>query len=307
VSEPAADTETRGVFDPHVIAKIDRLQLRARSVVEGFMLGVHRSPYHGVSTDFAEHRHYVQGDDLRHLDWKVYARSDRFYVKRYEQDTNLEAHFLVDASRSMFFRSDETAMSKFDYAATLTASLAYLLQKQRDAAGLTLFDSTLRTTLPPRANRAHFRLLCETLEAATPGADTALGPVVRKLGLAVKRRGLVVIASDFLGETDDLGEALALHAVEGNEVVLFRVEDPEERTFPWRGPSVLVGSEGEGRLLCDPRDLRYEYLAGRERHLVRLLDACRRHGFMLEEAPTDAPLDNLLSAFLNMRATLFRR
>ena len=295
------------VFDPHIIARIDRLELRARSIVEGFILGIHRSPYHGISTDFAEHRHYVQGDDTRHLDWKVYARSDRFYVKQYEQDTNLEARFLVDCSRSMFFKSADVAMSKFEYAATLVASLAYLLQKQRDAVGLTLFDNALRTTLPPRATFAHFRHMTDALEAATPGADTALGSALKKLGLALRRRGLVVVVSDFLDELDDFGEGLALHGVEGNEVILFRIEDPEEKAFPYRGTTLFLGMENEGRMVCDARDLRREYLAERERHIARLYDACRRHGFMMEEALTDGPLDGMLSGFLNMRAALFRR
>lgn len=295
------------VFDPHVIARIDRLELRARTIVEGFMLGIHRSPYHGISTDFAEHRHYVQGDDTRHLDWKVYARSDRYYVKKYEQDTNLEARFLVDASRSMFFRSADAAMSKFEYAATLAASLAYLLQKQRDAVGLTLFDAELRTTLPPRATLAHFRHMTETLEAATPGPDTAVGNVLKKLGLTMRRRGLVVVVSDFIDPLDDFGEGLALHGVEGNEVILFRVEDPEEKEFPYRGATVFLGMENEGRLVCNPLDLRRDYLAERERHVRQLYDGCRRHGFMMEEAMTDAPLDAMLSGFLNMRSALFRR
>ena len=295
------------VFDPHIIARIDRLELRARTIVEGFMLGIHRSPYHGISTDFAEHRHYVQGDDTRHLDWKVYARSDRFYVKKYEQDTNLEARFLVDCSRSMFFKSADAAMSKFEYAATLVASLAYLLQKQRDAVGLTLFDNALRTTLPPRATFAHFRHMTDTLENATPGGDTALGNALKKLGMALRRRGLVIVVSDFLDELDDFGHGLALHAVEGNEVILFRVEDPEEKEFPYRGSTLFLGMENEGRMLCDPLDLRREYLVERERHIARLYDACRRHGFMMEEALTDQPLDGMLSGFLNMRAALFRR
>src|SRR5262249_6251403 len=171
---------------------------------------IHRSPYRGISTDFAEHRLYAQGDDTRHLDWKIYARVDRFYVKKYEQDTNLEARFLVDCSRSMSFRSDEAALSKFEYAATLTASLAYLLHRQRDAVGLTLFDSDLRTTLPPRATYANFRHLAETLEKAAPGEDTGLGSALYKVGLQGQRRGLVVVVSDFVDDLDRLGEALGL-------------------------------------------------------------------------------------------------
>jgi uncharacterized protein (DUF58 family) len=294
-------------FDPRVIARIEHLELRARQVVEGFLVGVHRSPYRGISTDFAEHRLYAQGDDTRHLDWKIYARVDRFYVKKYEQDTNLEARFLVDCSRSMFFRGDGAALSKFEYAATLTASLAYLLHRQRDAVGLTLFDSDLRATLPPRATYANFLHLAETLEKAAPGDDTGLGGALRKVGLQGQRRGLVVVVSDFVDDLGRLGEALSLHAGKGNEVLLFRVEDPEERSFPYQGPTVLLGMEKEGKLLCDPRDLRTSYLAARQRHVAALAESCRQHGCLIEEAPTDAPLDTLLAGFLDMRLALFRR
>jgi len=295
------------IFDPHVIARIEQLELRARRLVEGFLIGIHRSPYHGISTDFAEHRHYVQGDDTRHLDWKIYARSDRFYVKKYEQDTNLEATFLVDCSRSMFFASDDAPTTKYEYAATLVASLAYLLHRQRDAVGLTLFDDRIRQALPPRASLAHYRHLVETLETATPGEDTALGGALRKLGLQLARRGLVIVVSDFLDEINPLAEALSLHDCEGNEVILFRVEDPAERTFPFGGPSVLLGLEREAKITCDPRDLRQDYLAQRARHVAELHEACRKHSFLLEEAPTDSPAEDVLQGFLNLRGELFRR
>jgi uncharacterized protein (DUF58 family) len=295
------------VFDPHVIARIERLELRARQVAEGFQIGAHRSPYRGISTDFAEHRLYAQGDDTRHLDWKIYARADRFYVKKYEQDTNLEVRFLVDGSRSMFFRSDAAALTKFDYAATLTASLAYLMYKQRDSVGLTLFDNDLREALPPRATYANFRHLTETLEKAVPGADTSLAGALKKIGLQIRRRGLVVVVSDFVDDLGRLGDALALHSEEGSEVILFRIEDPAERTFPYVGRAAFLGMESEGKLLGDARDLRSAYLAARQRHIDGLGDTCRQHGFMIEEAPTDAPLDALLAGFLDLRQNLFRR
>lgn len=295
------------IFDPHVIGRIERLELRARRLVEGFMIGIHRSPYHGISTDFAEHRHYVQGDDTRHLDWKIYARSDRFYVKKYEQDTNLEARFLLDCSNSMFFKSEDAPMSKFEYASTLVASLAYLLHRQRDAVGLTLFDSDIRETVQPRASFAHFRHMMDLLEEATPGDDTGIAGVLKKLGMQIRRRGLVIVVSDFVDDLDEFGQGLGLHDVEGNEVILFRIEDPIEETFPYRGATIFLGMEKEGKLVCNPLDLRMHYLAEREQHIHKLHDACRQHGYMMEETLTDAPLDSMLSGFLNMRSELFRR
>jgi uncharacterized protein (DUF58 family) len=207
----------------------------------------------------------------------------------------------------MFFKGEAAAMSKFDYAATLVASLAWLLHKQRDAVGLTLFDSELRLQLPPRASYSHFRQVVEAMEKATPGADTGLGQVLKKVGMQIRRRGLVVVVSDFVANLAGFGEALGLHDGEGNEVVLFRIEDPDERLFPYRGAALLRGMENEGELLCDPRDLRNSYLAARERHVQALYQSCRRHGFMVEDVPTDAPLDGMLSGFLNLRSALFRR
>ena len=290
------------IFDPRVIASIDRLELRARRLVEGFMVGIHRSPYRGVSTDFAEHRLYSQGDDLRHLDWKVYARSDHFYVKRYEQETNLEARFLVDCSRSMFFRGGDAALTKFDYAATLAASLAYLLLRQNDAIGLNLFDHDIRGALPPRATQAHFRHFTDMLQAATPGEDTGLGQALRKTAIQIKRAGLVIVISDFLDHMSPFSEGLSLLDFEGNEVILFRIEDPWEQTFPFRGRTLFLGMEGEGKLLCDPLDLRTHYLRERERNITELYDICRRHGFFMEQTLTTDALDGVLSGFLNARA-----
>lgn len=290
------------VFDPKVIGTLERLELRARRLVEGFMIGIHRSPYRGISTDFVDHRPYVQGDDLRHLDWKVYARSDRFYVKRYEQETNMEVRFLVDASKSMFYKSDEAPMTKYEYAATLAASLAYLVFKQNDAIGLNVFDGDLRTTLPPRATFAQFKQLTNTLEKSGPGGDTGLGTALRKTGFQIKRRSMIIVVSDFLDDLSTFGEGLSLLSFRGNEVILFRIEDPWEREFPYRGRTIFLGMENDGRLMCDPLDLRIHYLRERERHISELFDMCRRHSFFMEQTLTTDPLDGMFSAFLNTRA-----
>ena len=213
-------------FDPQVFAAVERLELRARRLVEGFMLGAHRSPFRGVSTDFAEHRLYVQGDDTRHLDWKVYARTDHFYVKRYEQDTNMEVRFLIDGSRSMFFRSDEAPLTKFAYGATLAATLAYLLLGQGDAIGMNLFDRKVRLTFPPRSTMAHFRRIVEALEKAAPGPDTGLAESLRETAMQIKRAGMVIVVSDILAPLDAFAESLGLLNFKGDEVLLFRIGLP---------------------------------------------------------------------------------
>ena len=295
------------VFDPKVVGRIERLDLKARRLVEGFMLGIHRSPYRGVSTDFAEHRHYVQGDDTRHIDWKIYARSDRYYVKKYEQETNMEVRFLLDCSKSMFFRGAEDRPTKFEYGATLVASLAYLLMGQHDSFGLLLFDREVKSALPPRSTYAHFKVMTDMLEKAAPGADTGLGNVIKKMGAQIRRRGMLVLVSDFVDEMKPLAEGLGLLHGKGCDVILFHVEDPWERDFPFSGQTIFRGVEGEGKLNCDPRDLRGHYLKERKRHLDELYGACRQHGYFLEETPTSEPLDNILWSFLNLREATKRR
>lgn len=297
-----------GLFNPQIIGRIERLELKARRLVEGFMTGIHKSPYRGVSTDFAEHRHYVQGDDTRHLDWKIFARCDKFYVKKYESETNLEARFVLDTSRSMFFSSDPQFPSKFEYASLLVASLAYLVFNQHDAIGLNLFDRDVRTTFPPRASYSQYKLITDTLEKTEPGTDdTDLGNVLKKLSLQVKRRGMVVIISDFLDDVETFAEGLSLLAYRGNDVLLFRIEDPTEKDFSFTGQTVFLGMEGEGNVICDPRDLRLHYLDERERHVSELYGACRRNGFLMEEAATNAPLEDMLAGFLNFRTATGRR
>ncbi len=291
-----------GVFDPKAIASIDHLDIKAQRLMEGFMLGNHRSPFRGVSTDFAEHRHYVPGDDTRHLDWKVYARADRFFVKKYEQDTNLKAWMLLDCSNSMFFKSEGALMSKYEYAATLLASISYKFYKQQDAIGLMLFDKDVVSMVPPKASFSQFKLMTDTMEKAKPGKDTALGEVIKKLGMQIKQRGMVILASDFLDDIDALSEGLSMLNFEGNEVVLLHIEDPLERSFDFNGQTVFRGLEGEGKLNCNPGDVKAHYLAQREEHIAGLYHACRMQGFFIEQLETSESLESTLPGILNTRS-----
>jgi uncharacterized protein (DUF58 family) len=288
-------------FDPNIIGRIKGLSLRSQHLVESLMVGMHKSRLRGISTEFAQHRQYADGDDTRRLDWKVFARTNRLYLKEYEAETSMPVRFLLDTSRSMFFKSDRAAMSKFDYAATVVATLCYLLMQQKDTFGLALFSQKVLATLPPKGSRSHFRNIVDVLSAASAQGETDLSSAVTSIAAQCKQRGLVVIVSDLLSETDSLALALGQLSFLGQDAILFHVEDPVERDFPFSGPTVFLGPEQEGKLLCEPRDFRNLYLAERGRHLDAIRDACRRFGYDVEAMPTDAHLDAVLSGFLSLR------
>lgn len=294
-------------FDPHVIARVKGLDVRSLRLVESLMAGMHRSRLRGISTDFSQHRPYVPGDDTRHLDWKVFARTDRFYLKEYEAETNMPVRFLLDTSHSMFFQSPEAAMSKYEYAATIVATLAYLLMQQKDTFGLVLFDEKVRALLPAKGSAAHFRGLVRAMSEATAGGKTSIVGALAAIAPQLKHRGLVVVVSDFVADTDRFGEGLGQMSFLGQDVVLFHVEDPAEREFPFAGQTIFLGLEQEGKLVCEPRDLRRAYLAERRRHLDAIQEACLRFGYELEDMPTDARLDVILSGFLSLRQAMRRR
>jgi uncharacterized protein (DUF58 family) len=295
------------VFDPQVIGRVKGLAVRSLRLVENFMVGMHKSRLRGISTEFAQHRQYVSGDDTRHLDWKVFAKTDRFYVKEYEAETNMAVRFLVDTSHSMFYKSEEAAMSKYEYAATVTATVAYLLMQQKDTFGLVLFDEKVRAALPAKGSSGHFRNVADTLSKATPGGKTNISNALLSIAPQIKQKGLVVIVSDLIDETDRLGMGLGQMSFLGQDVIIFHVEDPVERDFPFAGQTIFLGLEQEGKLLCDPRDLRNAYVSERQRHLDSIRELCLRFGYDVEDLPTNARLDEVLSGFLSLRLARRRR
>lgn len=294
-------------FDPEVIGRVKGLALRSLRLVESFMVGMHKSRLRGISTEFAQHRPYVQGDDTRHLDWKVYAKTDRFYVKEYEAETSMFVQFLLDTSKSMFFKSEEAAMSKFEYAATIVATLAYMFMQQKDSFGLMLFDDKIRAALPFKSSSSHFRNLVDVMEKAEPGGKTDISNALLRAAPHLKQRGLVVVVSDMVDETGEMGRGLGQMSFTGQDVIIFHVEDPVERDFPFTGQTIFLGLEEEGKLLCEPRDLRNAYVAERQRHLEFIHDVCLRFGYEMEEMPTDGRLDALLSSFMSLRQERRRR
>lgn len=247
---------TQQLADPKVLASVSRLEFLAQGVVEGVISGLHKSPYHGFSVEFAQHREYTPGDEIRYIDWKVAARSDRLYVKEFEEETNLKAYLLVDTSTSMQYHGAKRAHSKLEYAYIAAAGLAGLLMRQRDAVGLALFDDGLRKYVPPRATASHFTQLLEEMVAADSRPKTELAPTFHQLAEQVKRRSLVVIFSDLFGDIQDVLEGLRHFRYRKHEVLVFHILDEDEVTFPFDDLTRFEGLELEPDVLVDPRGIR---------------------------------------------------
>ena len=290
-------------LDPKTLNKVATLELKARKVVEGMLSGMHKSPYRGFSIEFAEHREYVPGDEIRHLDWKVYGRSDRFFIKQYEEETNLRAMLCVDLSGSMDYRGEDAGMSKRDYACTVAASLAHLLLRQRDAVGLTVFDREVATRLPWSSNPSHLRILCDTLARAATRPATDVGATLHALADELPRRGLIALFSDLLDDPERTLKGLRHLRHRDHDVMLFHVMDRDEVEFPFNALTRFEGLEQSAPLMCDPRALRAAYRAEVDGFRTAVREGCLANGVDYLEMLTDQPLDVALTAYLATRAS----
>jgi uncharacterized protein (DUF58 family) len=287
-------------FDPTSLSKYGHLTLVARNLVEGFLTGVHKSPYKGFSVEFAEHRQYYPGDEIRHIDWRAFGKTDRYYIKEYEEETNLKAHLLVDASGSMAYKGKHP--SKFQYAQYVAASLSYLMLHQRDAVGLSLHDTRVRKLIKPKASSKHLLMVLRALEEAKPEGETSLAPLWHQVAEQVKQRSLIVILSDCFEETAPLLRALQHFRHRRHEVMLFHILAPEEIEFPFKKWTQFRNLEMSGnRLLVDPQRLRREYLQNFERFCKDLRDACGRAQVDYHLMRTDEPVDRALGIYLTRR------
>jgi len=284
-----------------VLARIEGLQLRARRIVEGYVSGVHRSPYHGFSVEFAEHREYTPGDDLRYLDWKVFGRTDKYYLKQYEEETNLICYLLMDTSESMRYKSDPAALSKLEYAQCAGAALAYLVLKQQDSVGLATFDKEIRALVSPGSNPSHMKQLLHVMEESVPERKTAIGPIFHELAKRLKKRGVVIVLSDLFDDVDSMLAGLKHFRHRRHEVVLMHVLDPAELDFPFQETTRFQGLEQLPEVVAEPRALRKAYLEEFGRYVRRLKKGCRMHQIDYIELRTDRPLDLALSSFLGSR------
>lgn len=289
-------------FDPEGLARIGNMELVARQVVEGFLAGKHRSPYHGFSVEYLDHRPYTPGDDLRAFDWKIMARSDKYFVKLFEDETNLRAHILLDCSRSMAYASGQ--ISKLAYGSFLAAALAHLLLRQNDAVGLVLFDSRIRGFMAPHARPTQFRRFLEMLEGIVPAQDTALGPVFHEVAERIRTRGLVIVISDLFDDTARLVDGLHHFRHNNHEVLVFHVMDPAERTFPFGRLTRFKDMEGAGTLVANPQTIRSKYLERISLFEQTLSAECLNRNISYVLADTSQPYDQLLAEYLEKRSRL---
>ena len=294
--------DSRRFLHPETIRRISRLDLRARHIVEGFLAGMHRSPYFGQSVEFVQHRQYTWGDDLRNVDWKVWAKQDRFYVKQYEEETNLRATLLVNVSSSMRYGSQ--AMNKYEYACTVAASLAYLVLRQQDAIGCVSFDESVRLAVPQRTKRNHLDSILQALNVSAPKGKTGIYQIIRTVAESFPRRGMMVLISDLLVDRPELFRGLKLLASRGHDLLIFHVLDDDELDFPFNGPTRFEGLETPLGLACNPRALRDGYLKALGRYLEEVRRGCAAHRADYALIRTSQPLDAALASYLNHRLAM---
>jgi uncharacterized protein (DUF58 family) len=302
----STDSPVTKYLDPKTIEKIKRLDVRARLVVEGFISGQHRSPYNGFAIEFAAHREYASGDDLRHIDWKVWSKTDRLYIKEYEEETNLKCHLIVDCSKSMRY-GETTGWSKFDYAATAAASLGYMLQQQQDSVGMVLFSDKIDKNLKSSSHPSHLKLMLHELEQAEPSNTTDVSDPFFALASQIRKRGIIAIFSDLFLDPDELGKALSQFRLRRHEVIVFHVMHHDELEFPFQDNTLFKGMEVDAELHTEPRSLRRSYLEAVEEYMVKVKKVCAVAGIDHVMLDTSKPLDEVLSSYLNFRAKSRRK
>jgi len=295
-----ADGDTKNYFDPKVLAGISNLYLRARWVVEGIISGIHKSRAKGFSVEFEAHREYSPGDEIRRIDWKALGKFDRYFIKEYEDETNLRAYLCLDASASMDYASD--GVTKFDYGCTLTASLAYLILRQQDAAGLVTFSNRIESFVPPRAKRDYLTQILRALENRGPAGETNVGKILEEVAGQIKRRGLVILVSDLLDEPEPILKALRLFRFKGNDVIVFHLLDPAELELPFEGNILFEDMEAlDLRVVADPRAIRKTYQQVVGEFVSEMRKQCHDSAIDYQLISTATPLDKALASYLSWR------
>ena len=319
-------TDYRRYLEPSVIAKLSNIELKAKFVVQGFMAGLHKSPYHGFSVEFTEHRQYTQGDDLRYLDWKVFARTGRYYIKQFEEETNLKAYIILDISRSMSYKSGNeekreskfnsfrkknvsmkprgNSISKIEYSSYLAASLAYLMMIQRDAVSLITYDTKVRTFLPPRSTQSNLKQILKELSNIEPTGETGTAESLNSIAEKIKRRGLIILISDLLDDQDKVINAMKHFRYNKNEVILFQVLDPVEKSFLEGNSVILVDMETGEEMFSQPHSMQNYYKDAMEKFIERYKNECIKNNIDYELITTDTPFDISLLKYLNKRKRL---
>jgi uncharacterized protein (DUF58 family) len=300
-----SNTDYRKYLQPRTLARITSLDLRARLIVEGLMAGMHRSPYQGISVEFAQHRQYTPGDDIRHVDWKVFAKTDKIYLKQYLEETNLHLICVVDASESMGYssiREDSTAWTKYDHATAIAASLSYMAVQQQDSVGLAIFDADLRRFFKPSNSPGQWKIVTHELMQVPRLKKTSMGRVLDQLAEKLTHRSLIVLLSDFFDDLDSIRKGLRHLRYRKHEVMAFQILDPMEINFDFEDVTLFKGLEGQGELLTEPRSLRAGYLAELNQFTEELKRTCRGMHIDFTRMNSGESLDISLSAFLATRS-----
>ncbi len=292
------------MLTPSFISQLSNMELRARLIVEGFLIGMHRSPYHGFSVEFAEHRQYFPGDDIGNIDWKVYGRSDRLYIKQYEEETNLKAYILIDASNSMGFKRDGS-ITKLEYASYLAAGLIYLMMKQQDASGLAVYDESVRRFYEPHLTYSYMKLLLTELSGLRPQSKTSTANALSSLAERIKRRGLIIVISDFLDDTKNVITALKHFRHRKNEVIAFQVLDDSELNLDFPADAVFTDMETGERIPTQVSALRSAYKKSVDRFVRDLKSRCFENDIDYALLSTSTPFDKALTAYLTRRKKMF--
>lgn len=295
-------TQSPNFIDPSVLATLDNLEMRARVIVEGFIAGLHKSPKRGFSVEFTDYRHYIRGDDMRHVDWKLYGRSDKMYIKQYEDETNTRCYILLDSSASMAYSS--TAMSKLEYGRTLASALAYFIMRQRDAVGLITFDDKVREYLPAMARHVHLLRILRTLnETSAQGQTNAIRPL-QELAASLNKKSLVILISDMLEDEEQTIKTLQQLRAMGNEVIVFHVLDNQELLFNFNESSEFIDMETGERHLTSPQAIRNAYLDNLQRYLDECRKKCQSSAVDYCLLDTSQPLDKALASYLLRRTRM---
>jgi len=294
--------DKRKYLEPEMVARLSNMSLRARLVVEGYIIGQHKSPFHGFSVEFAEHRAYGPGDEIRHIDWKLYGKTDRFFVKQYEEETNLRSYILLDTSRSMEYKSNK--ISKLDYGNYLSAALAYLMINQQDGVGLTLFDNQIQTFIPPRSKPSHVNTILTHLDKTGSGKDTDVGIVLHEMAERIKKRGLIILISDLFDETENIINGLKHFRHNKQEIIVFHVMDRKELNFDFSNRTKFKDMETDEQITTEPWKIRKIYQQAIQSYQDELRLRCREQKIDYVPLFTDQNLDLALNEYLKKRQRL---
>jgi uncharacterized protein (DUF58 family) len=297
-------SDYKAFLNPAIISKLNTLELKARMVVEGFMVGLHKSPYHGFSVEFSQHRPYMQGDDLKNVDWKVYGKTEKYYIKQYEEETNLKSHIILDTSRSMDFKS-ESNISKLNYAIILAAALSYLMIKQQDAVGLVLYAERVHKLLPPKASRTYLQEILKQLSSLSAADKTNTSSSLGEIAEKIRRRGLVIIISDFFDDIDTVIKSLKKFSYKKNEVIVFQILDPLEKSFAFGRDAIFKDMETLEEMTTQPFQIQKAYREAMEEFTGKIKRECLNANFDYNLIDTSTPFDTALYTYIQKRTRLY--